>query len=396
VANSKIKQLPEDFLVEELSDILPLNYGSFSLYHLEKRNWTTPDALSRVRRHWKVEAWQLSYGGLKDKHAVTQQLFTIKNGPKKNLDLSDVFVKYIGSIPCPYESHHIKANRFTIVIRNIISEQTKNIPDIINLLPSAGIPNYFDDQRFGSIESLNSEFVAKKMVLGNFEEALKLALTSFYLHDNAATKQEKKILKENWGDWVGLKTLLSRGHARSLVDYLIHHPVDFKGTVERLRPELGGLYLSAYQSHLWNIVLARWINSNFKPEDIFSIKLKLGIHPVVKFAPSEMHDLLENTYIPLPSSRLKMQPEDPFYFLINSVLAEEGFLLEKMKIPGNSKMFFSKGERKAFYFAKKMDAEVFDDTLNRNKKAVKIRFDLPKGAYATLLIKCLQTLMWNT
>src|SRR2546425_8917597 len=37
----------------------------------------------------------------------------------------------------------------------------------------------------------------------------------------------------------------------------VHHPTDFKGALERLRPELRGLYLSAYQSYLWNRMLAR-------------------------------------------------------------------------------------------------------------------------------------------
>lgn len=76
-------------------------------------------------------------------------------------------------------------------------------------------------------------------------------------------------------------------------------------------------------------------------------------------------------------------------------MSREGLTLDEMKISGSRKLFFSKGERKAFYFPKNIDYEVFNDQLNRGKKAVKIGFDLPKGAYATLLIKCLQTLFWN-
>ena len=71
---------------------------------------------------------------------------------------------------------------------------------------------------------------------------------------------EFAILRRLWGDWPACKQQLPRGHARSLVDYLAQHPGDFKGAVQRLRPELRGLYLSAYQSHLWNHMLVDWLS----------------------------------------------------------------------------------------------------------------------------------------
>jgi tRNA pseudouridine13 synthase len=180
-----------------------------------------------------------------------------------------------------------------------------------------------------------------------------------------------------------------------LVEYLSFNPQDFKGAAERLRPELGGMYVTAYQSYLWNNILARWININFTQSEIFLIKLKLGLYPGVRFASVANIKIMEESFIPLPSSRLKMTENDPFFKIINEVMAVEGLTLEEMKISGTRKLFFSKGERKAFYFPVNINHEVLDDQFNRGKKAVRIGFDLPKGAYATLLIKCLQTLFWN-
>jgi tRNA pseudouridine13 synthase len=372
VSNSKIKQIPEDFSVEELTETLPSGHGGFSLYSLKKKGSTTPDAIQRIQKSWRLESRQISFGGLKDKHAVTTQFFSIKNGPKKNLDLSDVVVKYLGEISGPYDASHLAGNRFGIIIRNINSDQAKKTDSIIQALPGTGIPNYFDDQRFGSIDSLKTEFIAKKMVLGDFEQALKIALTSPYTHDNKMAKKEKSLLIQKWGDWAG-----------------------FKGAAERLRPELGGMYVTAYQSYLWNNILARWININFTQSEIFLIKLKLGLYPGVRFASVANIKIMEESFIPLPSSRLKMTENDPFFKIINEVMAVEGLTLEEMKISGTRKLFFSKGERKAFYFPTNIDHEVLDDQFNKGKKAVRIGFDLPKGAYATLLIKCLQTLFWN-
>ncbi len=127
------------------------------------------------------------------------------------------------------------------------------------MLAREGVPNYFDDQRFGSVAGEGGEFIARLLVRGRFEDALRLALAAPYEFDRAAQKEEKRLLAAHWGDWARLKDVLPRGHARSLVDYLRVHPGDFRGAVARLRPELRGLYLSAYQSHLWNRMLAHWL-----------------------------------------------------------------------------------------------------------------------------------------
>ena len=88
MSKSKIKQLPEDFSVEELTNTVPLGYGDYSFYLLRKQGVTSPDAIYKIKNAWKLDARQISYGGLKDKHAVTTQYISIKNGPKKDLDFS--------------------------------------------------------------------------------------------------------------------------------------------------------------------------------------------------------------------------------------------------------------------------------------------------------------------
>ncbi len=44
----KLKQQPEDFQVEELTEIIPGQDGTFALYRLEKRGWATPDAIQAI------------------------------------------------------------------------------------------------------------------------------------------------------------------------------------------------------------------------------------------------------------------------------------------------------------------------------------------------------------
>jgi tRNA pseudouridine13 synthase len=81
----KLKQQPDDFQVDELTDVRPGADGPFALYRLEKRGWSTPDALTAVRRRRKIHPERIAYGGLKDRHALTSQHLTIRNGPRRNL-----------------------------------------------------------------------------------------------------------------------------------------------------------------------------------------------------------------------------------------------------------------------------------------------------------------------
>jgi tRNA pseudouridine13 synthase len=251
------------------------------------------------------------------------------------------------------------------------------------------LPNYFDDQRFGSVDE-NHEFVARLMVKGRYEEALRQALAAPYAHDRGAQKEEKAMLQAHWGDWVACKERLPRGHARSLVDYLVSHPTDFRGALARLRPELRGLYLSAYQSHLWNRMLARWLEQQCQPEQLVRVRLRLGEAPTHRGLNSDQRAALATLMLPLPSARLKIDPADPRALLISGVLAEEGLQLDDLKLRGFREMFFSKGERAALCMPAHLQHEANVDELHAGKQKLILAFELPRGSYATLVVKRLQ------
>ncbi|MBP3956552.1 tRNA pseudouridine(13) synthase TruD [Gemmata sp. G18] len=382
----KLKQQPEDFRVEELTDTVPADAGDFALYRLDKTGWTTPDALAAIRRRWQLDLRRLSYGGLKDRHAVTSQHITVFRGAKRSLSHERVTLTYLGQCAEPFTAANIRANRFTIALRSLSASAVTHAEGALREVAGAGLPNYFDDQRFGSVGEAE-EFVAKEMVFGRFERALWLALAAPYEFDRADAKREKATLIEFWGKWPECQAKLPKGHARSLVSYLAAHPTDFKGAVARLRPELQGLYLSAYQSYLWNKMLAAWLTSTLGAENLTTVELKLGRVPAPVRVLEEHRAAWESLTLPLPSARVKPDANAPWLPTVEEMLKAEGLTLAELKVKGMQKPFFSKGDRAASVRPENLSHTAEADELNRGRRKLVLRFDLPRGSYATMLVK---------
>ena len=190
----------------------------------KRRGWTTPDAVQAIRQRWKLDLRRISFGGLKDRHAHTIQYLTIWHGPAA-ADAARNSRPLSGAVNEAYTSHHFRGNRFRLVIRSLDETDLDRAAAALEEVLRDGMPNYFDDQRFGSVSG--GEFVAKALVLGDHQQAVQLALTAPYEHDRTDQKKEKKILLSHWGDWPACRAKLLCGHALTLVEYLVRHPGDF-------------------------------------------------------------------------------------------------------------------------------------------------------------------------
>jgi tRNA pseudouridine13 synthase len=417
-----IKQKAADFKVEELTNVHGGSVGDFAFYRLDKQGWTTPDALQIIRRRWKLEVRRVSVGGLKDRHAETTQYLTIYRGPQRKLTHANLRLTYLGQVAEPYTSEQIEANRFAIVIRKMTVEQVGLALSSLEEVRQAGVPNYYDDQRFGSAAHSDA-FIAKEIILGNFEAALKLALTAPYAFQRSAQKKEKTMLRQHWGNWdylrdqgpgtrgqesgarhrskgrgpvsprpsggegLGVRGPRGKSPTLTIIDHLAEHPDDYAGALERLPAELRTLYLSAYQSHLWNHMLIGWLNEHVPGNDLIMVKLRLGEAPMPRRLAPDLRDELRALTLPLHSARNLLADNDPRKPYYDRVLADEGLKLEQFKLKSFRKLFFSKGDRSAWCFPRDPRAESASDEEHVRKKKLTLRFDLPRGSYATLVVK---------
>ena len=381
----KLKRQPEDFRVEELPLVEGADRGRFGFYRLTKRGVGTLEAIEEIRRRWDLSARQISYGGLKDRHAVTVQYLTILDGPTRGLREGGIDLEPVGRLAFPYGPNQFRGNRFTLVLRDLtppgLAAATKALED----LPRDGLPNYFDDQRFGSV-GFDGDFIGRAWLVGDHEKALRLAIAEANPMDRADAKAEKAILRETWGDWAEAKTRLPRSHARSLVTYLVDHPADFRGAFARLRRELRSLYFSAFQSHLWNLTLARLIESATRPDQRTTVEFKAANLPIHHGLDPDQAATLEAARVPLPASRTPL-PEGPMGEIAREVAAGFGLAWEDLRVKHLKDVFFSKGVRPALFHVQGLTRESGDDDLYPGRKKLHLGFELPKGAYATLVVK---------
>jgi len=381
----KLKRRPEDFQVEELPNVMPTDRGRYTYYRLSKRGIGTIEAIEAICRRWNIPGGRVAYGGLKDRHAETIQYLTIFDGPNHPMRQAGIDLEPLGRLERAYGPQNFDGNRFAVVLRDLTAGAAAEAERQLASASRDGVPNYFDDQRFGSV-GYSGEFIAHAWLKGDYETALRLALAEPNPFDRSETKARKAAIRTHWGDWPEAKAALDRSSERSIVTYLVDHPTDFTGAFARLKRELRSLYFAAFQSWLWNLILAGWIERNTRPDQRTVVDLKVGSLPFPTNLEPERRALIDSIAPPLPSSRTSV-PEGALGEIAVEVLAAFDLTWADMRVKKLKDVFFSKGTRKPLLAIDDVRSEVFDDELHKNKRAVRLEFTLPKGAYATMLVK---------
>jgi len=380
----KLKRIPEDFQVEE-QIALPVAGGPFALFRLTKQSLGTPEAIEAILRRWDLPRQQLAFAGLKDKHALTTQYVTIRGGPRRGLAQTNLSLEYVGQTDRPVHPSDIAANRFTVVLRDLDDAELQKLTTNLAAVAKDGVPNYFDNQRFGSLGE-SGEFIAKPWCLGDYERAVWLALADPNVHDRQGEREQKRLLREQWGNWAKLKTQRSRWQGADIVAFLVGAPRDFRRALALAPQHLRSLWLAAFQSHLWNQILAALVRQDCRPEQC--VLQPIGSRDVPFF--TDLDDAhraqLARSILPLPSARLHLDPS-PLQDLYDRVLAAEGIELRQVRVKYPRDSFFSKGDRPAIVLPRDLQHAAAGDDLYPGRQKLTLRFTLPRGAYATILVK---------
>jgi len=153
VLSARIRAQPEDFFVEELPGFAPSGSGEHLLLTVEKRGMNTAFAAKRIAQWARVPEMGVSYAGLKDRHAVTRQRFSVHLPKKVAPDIAALECDELRVIEHAWHARKLPrgalaGNRFVLTLRDVQSNRDA-VEQRLRTIAEHGVPNYFGEQRFG-------------------------------------------------------------------------------------------------------------------------------------------------------------------------------------------------------------------------------------------------------
>jgi len=154
LGRARFKALPEDFVVEELLGFEPSGVGEHCLVWVEKRDLDSNAAAARLADALGLRRRLVSHCGLKDRHAVTRQWFSLHMPGQDSPEAAALESEGLRVLRITRNTRKLRrgihaGNRFTIRLRDpdfdaaLAAEHWKAIAE-------QGVPNFFGPQRFGN------------------------------------------------------------------------------------------------------------------------------------------------------------------------------------------------------------------------------------------------------
>lgn len=378
------KQEVGDFRVREL---LAEGYlrprGPVRVYQVTKRKLTSLEAAAILAELAGVPAAEVQMAGLKDRQGVTVQYMSIRGGKPVEADDERLAIALAGFADEPLRSEHSLGNAFRIRLRAVQPEELASLRAGLTEVRRHGLVNYFDEQRFGNLTH-GQGWIAKGLIRGRTEAALRRLLTSRSDHDDPREAAFKEAVERDWGDWSACRDHAGRrGKHHSLFEHLREAPQDFAGAFQHVSARLRLIHLYAFQSHLWNRAVASYMAELV---GLGELRLADGIEGPLVFHVGEVPVDLREASFRLPGTGLEDVdvPEQRRHF--EEALAQHRLVADDLRIdlPG----FQFKGEDRALVVRPRsleMHAERVGGAIPR--WTVELSFELPRGSYATLFLR---------
>jgi len=349
-----IKDRPEDFIVDEVTNIKLNKSGDQVYILLTKTNWTTQRAINAIARALRITKRRIGFAGTKDKRAITSQVISIFKKTKEDIDklnIADIELKVLGYGDVPISLGHLVANRFQIRL-DISNEErekiSKRLPEV-----RKGFINYFGQQRFSSGGTAK---IGKELLKSDFESAVKIILSE---HSNQ--EEFDKFVLDNWKNWSKILEKCPRffGIESKVLNYLVKNPTDYAGAIRKIAKPLRRLYVHAFQSLIWNRAVSKMLDGD---------EIDLPGHKVT--IPNK---LPRNKELPIPG--LDTDYSTKFGKLLAGELKREKIDVEKFSLKSMPELKSWGADRKLII--KPRNLKFSKDILS---------FELDKGVYATVLI----------
>jgi len=197
----QIRSLQEDFIVKENLAFEPSGSGEHAFLHIEKKGENTDYVARQLARFANVRQRDVSYAGLKDRHAITTQWFSVWLPGKADPDWTQFETDSMKVLQSVRHARKLKrgvlsGNSFKLTIRDWQGDKDQTMAQL-EAMKNNGIANYYGAQRFGNggqnVNKALTMFLGAKV--GREQRSLYLSAVRSYLFNQILAY---RITHENW------------------------------------------------------------------------------------------------------------------------------------------------------------------------------------------------------
>lgn len=395
-----LKTLPEDFVVREVSDPpRAKENGEYTIATVTSRNWETNRLVRIMARSIGMSRERIGFAGTKDKRAVTTQLMSFRCPPEDldKVDLKDVEISgaYRGSRAI--QIGDLIGNEFEITVRDCTMDHSL-IPetveeDISVIKASKGFPNYFGVQRFGVVRPV-THLVGERLVRGDIEGAVRTYVSFTTDEEDPELGALRRSLEgtEDWG--AAASAMPEQMSYEKTMAQVLAGGGGWVDAIDALPPNLQMMFVHAYQSYLFNEMLSLRMERGLPLDrpvtgDVVVPMDAKGTpqHESPVIATDRNLDLVARQVragrafvtAALFGSDTVMAQGEPGEIEMK-VVEDNGLQPQDFVIPGLPRCSSKGGRREVLCPVKDIRSEFGDDSYT-------LRFSLPKGNYATCLMR---------
>jgi len=380
-----IRQASEGFQVSELvgesfsSNVLPAYSEQFRypLYMLEKQDIDSNHAVFEIERQHHI---RLRIMGIKDAKAVTRQYAgsaRSMKSPPRELVTTHTRLSLEGFTRRPLAREFLAGNEFNITI---YQPQVTQLNDFIQQVQSIG--NFYGLQRFGG-ERLVTHLVGREIVKRNFQKAVGLLLSYTTQYDTQMSKEIRNMSADPKNYPSVLRTLPKGMDIERKVLSVLVAGGNAISALRAVPLNIRRLFVHAYQSYIFNrclssAVLTGWDLTRPDSGDLcFEMEGPATFGRVLKFD----HAVEKRVMVPaIRMAGYSFQPgSGRFENITKNVLRDEGILAKDFYIKEMQELSHQGGFRQAPLWC--------TDFSHRKGEDLVVSFKLPKGSYATTLLR---------
>jgi tRNA pseudouridine13 synthase len=262
----RLRTTAEDFLVDEIPLVKKQTSGPYLICRLTKTNWELQHAVKEIAKRLGISHRRIGWAGTKDRNAVTTQWISLYNVTPEQaaaVHLKDINLEPLGQSNEGLSLGDLQGNRFDIVIRDPepadLDTRVHSVSDAV----AAGVPNYFGIQRFGAIRPVTHR-VGEWILRGDFEQAVLTYIGMEFPGEPEGIREIRAAFRLKRDPGPALSALpVQMNYERAMLHHLAECPDDYEGALKVLPPKLLSMFVSAFQSYLFNLSLSRRIGEGY-------------------------------------------------------------------------------------------------------------------------------------